>query len=181
MVLASVLERLGSTEALRYLRERVEEELRRSASAVPDLVKRGRAELEREERRLANLIELAAKGQGSRAIAEAVLGTERRVDALRENLEVLRRGREVAFTVPPESWIRDRVGRIQELLERRTERSALLIRRLLDPIKLLPASTQSSRRYVRAETTLGVLPLTENGPDSEPAPCGQGTGKVAKK
>lgn len=181
VVLASVRERVGSAEALGYLRERVEQELRRSASAVPDQVKRGQAELEREERRLANLIELAAEGQGSRAIAEAVLGTERRLDTLREHLEVLRRGRDVAFTVPPESWIRDRVGRIQDLLERRTEKSALLIRRLLGPIKLLPASTRSGRRYVRAETTLGVLPLIENEPDSELVSLGQGMGKVTGK
>ena len=81
-------------------------------------------------------------------------------------------GGEVAFTVPPESWIRDRVARIQELLERKTEKSALLIRRLLGPIRLLPASTQSGRRYLRAETTFSVLPLIENEPASGPAEAG---------
>jgi hypothetical protein len=80
---------------------------------------------------------------------------------------VLQRGREVAFTVPPESWIRDRVAKIQELLERKTDKSALLIRRLLGPIRLLPASTQSGHSYLRAETTLSVLPLIENEPASQ--------------
>ena len=103
------------------------------AGAVPDEVRQGQAELQREERRLANLIELAAEGQGSRALGEAVLGTERRVDSLRGNLKALRRVRQVAFTVPAESWIRDRVGRIQDFLDRRTEKSALLIWRLLGP------------------------------------------------
>jgi hypothetical protein len=137
-----------------------------SASAVPDQVRQGQAELEREERRLANLIELAAEGQGSRALGEAVLGTERRVDALTANLEVLRRGREVAMTAPSDSWIRERLEKIQDLLERRPGKSALLIRRLLGPIRLLPASTETGRRYLRAETTLGVLPLIENEPAS---------------
>lgn len=181
VVLSKIGERLRSTDARRYLLERVEMEVRRVADGVPDQVRLGEAMLEREERRLANLIELAAEGKGSRALADAAIETERRVDALRADLEILRRGREVALSVPPESWIRDRVGRIQDLLERRTEKSALLIRRLLGPIKLLPASTRSGRRYVRAETTLGVLPLIEIEPGSNLTPRGQGMGKVTKK
>ena len=98
--------------------------------------------------------------------------TERRVDALKTNLDVLRRGREIAFTVPPESWIRERAAKIQELLERKTERSALLIRQLLGPIRLVPASTPSGRRYLRAETSLNVLPLIENEPASDPSEAG---------
>lgn len=172
IVLSNVRERLGSIEALRYLLEKVEEELRRSADAVPEQLKLEAAELEREQRRLANFIEFVAEGRGSRALGEAVLETERHVETLKANLEVLRRGREVAFTVPPESWIRNRVGTIQDLLERRTEKSALLIRRLMGPIKLLPTSTPSGRTYLRAETSLSVLPLIENEPASDPAEAG---------
>ncbi len=172
IVLSNVRERLGSIEALRYLLEKVEEELRRSADSVPEQVKLGVAELEKEQRRLANFIEFVADGRGSRALGDAVLETERRVETLKANLDVLRRGREVAFTVPPESWIRDRVGNLQDLLERKTEKSALLIRRLLGPIRLLPASTQSGRTYLRAETTLSVLPLIENEPASDPSEAG---------
>jgi len=172
IVLSNVRERLSSAEAVRHLLEKVEDELRRSASAVPEQVRLGAAELEREQRRLANFIEFVAEGRGSRALGDAVLETERRVDALKTNLDVLRRGREIAFTVPPESWIRDRVVKTQELLERRTERSALLIRQLLGPIRLVPASTPSGRRYLRAETTLSVLPLIENEPASDPSEAG---------
>ena len=172
IVLSNVRERLNSAEAVRHLLERVEDELRRSASAVPEQVRLGAAELEREQRRLANFIEFVAEGRGSRALGDAVLETERRVDALKTNLDVLRRGREIAFTVPPESWIRDRVVKTQELLERRTERSALLIRQLLGPIRLVPASTPSGRRYLRAETNLSVLPLIENEPASDPSEAG---------
>jgi hypothetical protein len=153
IVVSNVRERLGSIEALRYLLKRVEEELRRTASTVPEQVRLGEAELERGQRRLANFVEFVAEERGSRALGEAVLEKERRIDTLKANLGVLQRGREIAFTVPPESWIRDRVAKIQEVLERKKGKSALLIRRLLGPIRLVPASTQSGRGYLRAETT----------------------------
>src|ERR1039457_3827994 len=63
--------------------------------------------------------------------------------------------------------MRDRGAKIQELWDRKTDKSALLIRRLLGPIRLLPASTQSGHSYLMEETTLSVLPLIENEPASQ--------------
>ena len=106
-----------------------------------------------EERRLANLIEFIAEGRGSRALAQAVVATERRVDELRGDLETLRRGRGAAFEAPPLEWLEERIARLQEVLERRTAQSALLLRKLLaDPdaagdarrrAPLLPSNDQS--------------------------------------
>jgi site-specific DNA recombinase len=168
IILSIVRERLTSKQAVQYLLGRVEDELHRLADAVPEKVKLGQAELERERRRLANLMEVAAEGQGSRTLGGAILETEGRVGTLKANLEVLRRKREVTVTVPPESWIRDRITKFQDLLERRPEKSALLIRRLLGPIRLVPASIKTGRKYLRAETNLGVLSLIEKKPGSGP-------------
>ena len=50
---------------------------------------------------------------------------------------------------------------LQEVLERRTERSALLLQKLLGTIKLEPAQGDIGRPYYRAVSSLGVLPLLE--------------------
>src|SRR5213594_1362005 len=42
------------------------------------------------------------------------------------------------FEPPPMEWIAERLGRLQDLLERQTERSALLLRRVLGPVRLVP-------------------------------------------
>jgi hypothetical protein len=52
--------------------------------------------------------------------------------------------------------------RLQEILERQTERSALLLRRVPSPACLVPTTSDVGRRcYHRAETALHALQLLE--------------------
>lgn len=51
-------------------------------------------------------------------------------------MEGLRVSRERIFKAPPGEWIKERVLKLQEILEDRTEKSALLLREILGPIRL---------------------------------------------
>lgn len=64
---------------------------------IPETVRTKQAELGAEERRLANFVDFIGEGRGSQALAKALVETERRVEALREELEGLRRSREKVF------------------------------------------------------------------------------------
>lgn len=175
VVLSAVRERLADAGAIRYLLERVEAELHRIAAGVPEDLRLKEASFEREQRRLANFVDFVADGRGSRALGEAIEETERRLAALRSEVELLRRGREVAFSAPPVAWIESRVEKLRDVLEARTEKSALLLRRLLGPIRLSPEETPAGRRYLKAETTLKSLALIE----IEPAPGAPEAGSTA--
>jgi hypothetical protein len=141
LVLAAVRERLGDSESIRYLLGRVEEEVRRIAAGVSEELRLKDLALTREEKRLLNLVEFVADGRGSRALEDAIAETEKRLGALRTEVDVLKRGREIAFSTPPVSWIEKRVEQLRELLEARTEKSALLLRRVLGPVRLTPEAT----------------------------------------
>src|SRR5437763_17183451 len=65
------------------------------------------------------------------------------------------------FEPPPMEWIAERLGRLQDLLERQTERSALLLRRVLGPVRLVPTRPDVGRPFYRAETALQALQLLE--------------------
>jgi hypothetical protein len=96
--------------------------------------------------------------------------TERRLEALREELQGLRRGSEKVFQAPPLEWIEERLAGMQQVLERRTERSAMLLRRLLGKIKLERTKGEIGRPYYMARTTLDTLSLLapppgEDGPE----------------
>jgi hypothetical protein len=97
--------------------------------------------------------------------------TERRLEALREELQGLRRGSEKVFQAPPLEWIEERLAGMQQVLERRTERSAMLLRRLLGKIKLERTKGEIGRPYYMARTTLDTLSLLapppgEDGPEA---------------
>ena len=55
---------------------------------------------------------------------------------------------------------------MQTVLERRTKRSALLLRKLLGPIRMEPVTPDIGRPYYRARSDLDVLAVVENDPDS---------------
>src|SRR5437867_4996017 len=65
------------------------------------------------------------------------------------------------FEPPPMEWIAERLGRLQDLLERQTERSALLLRRVLGPVRHVPTRPDVGRPFYRAETALRALELLE--------------------
>ena len=108
----------------------------------------------------------STSGRGSRALGEALAASERRVGELRGELEALRRSQETVFQAPPLAWIEERVATFQEVLERRNERSALLLRKLLGTVNMVPIRGDIGPPYYRATSTLQTLALLEPPPES---------------
>jgi hypothetical protein len=165
-ILKAVEKQLSGPEQIRYVLGRVEEEVRKLYSHIPETVRLKETELSAEELRLANFVDFVGEGRGSQALAKALVETERRVDALREELDGLRRGCEKVFQAPPVEWIEERLTQMKDLLEKRTEQSALILRRLLGQIRLEPTRGDIGRPYYLARTTLDSLALME--PLAEP-------------
>jgi hypothetical protein len=111
--------------------QRVEEEIAKLRSDLPDALKVKEAELAAEQRRMANFVDFIGEGRGSQALAKALLETERRVGSLTAEVDGLRRSREKVFRTPPVEWINDRLNNLQEVLEQRTAKSARALRSIL--------------------------------------------------
>jgi site-specific DNA recombinase len=167
VILGAVQEHIADPEQIAYVLQRVEEEIAKLRSDLPDTLKLKEAELTAEQRRLANFVDFIGEGRGSQALAKALVETERRVDQLGDEVRALRRSREKIFRPPPIEWIKDRLNNIQQVLEQRTARSAQMLRGLLGPIRLELQTPDIGRPFYRAVTTLDALALIE-----EPPPAG---------
>jgi hypothetical protein len=108
---------------IRYLLEQVDAEVAKLYAHIPETARTKEAELGAEERRLANFVDFIGEGRGSQALAKALVEAERRIAALREELDGLRRSSEKVFQAPPVEWIEERLAGMREVLERRTDRS----------------------------------------------------------
>ena len=88
--------------------------------------------------------------------------TERKVGALKEELESLHRCRGKVFQVPPIEWIQERLTKLKEILERNSDRSGLLLRKLLGPLRLQPTCVgDTDRSFYKATTSLNTLALLD--------------------
>ena len=62
---------------------------------------------------------------------------------------------------------RERLDRLQDVLERNTGPSPLLLRQLLGPIRLEPVAVDIGRPHYRAVTAIDTLALIDTEPDSQ--------------
>jgi len=166
VILGAVQEKLATPENISYVFKRVEQKVRELGSEVPGAIRLKEAELDAEERRVANFVEFIAEGRGSKALAGALTLSERKSESLKADLEALRRSRDEVFAAPPLAWIEERAAKLQEVLERRTAASALLMRNLLGRIRLEPVTPDIGRPYLRAAAKLQVLELMAKEADS---------------
>jgi hypothetical protein len=164
--------RITQSDNVQYAIERAEAEIRRLLVGGDHDLRLKRTELEAEERRVANFIEFIAEGRGSRALAEALRASEKKVETLRSEIEQIERHKSIAFESPPRPWIDARPVRIHELLERRIERSALLLRRFLAPLQLSPVKVDVGRPYYRVDSAIEPLTLFEPCPELEDGDAG---------
>ena len=164
VILGALAEQLTRAEQIRHVIERVEAEVATLSEHLPETIRAKESELSSEERRLANFIDFIGEGRGSQALANALIETESRVEALREELDALRRSRRKVFQTPPVEWIEERLSRVQEVLERRTEQSALLLRDVLGTIRLEPKKGDVGRPFYLAQTSIDCIALIEMPP-----------------
>ncbi len=95
----------------------------------------------------------------------AAIGGEIRALDYVSRPEGLRLSRDKVFRAPPIEWIRERMSKLQDVLEQRTPRSGLLLRELLGPIRLEPVSVDVGRPYYRALTSIDALALIDTPPE----------------
>ena len=160
-VLAAVRERLLDPESIRYALERVEAEVQRLHAHLPEEIQVKRAAMAAEERRIANYIGFIGEGKGTRALGEALRSAEEKAAALRRDLQAYEASAQAMFKAPPIEWIGHRLMGLQSVLEAEPTRSALELRRVLGPTRLVPIAPQVGKPYYQAETALQVLDLIE--------------------
>ena len=158
-MLDAIQAKLADPTSFRYVLERVEAEAQRLQAHLPEEIKLKRAALEAEERRVANYVAFIGEGKGTRALGEALATAEQKALALRTQLQGYEASGRTLFKAPPVEWIANRLREIQPVLETEPSLSALLLRRVLGPVRLVPVKPEIGKAYYQAETALQVLDL----------------------
>ena len=162
---------------VRYALDRVAAEVARLSGDVAELRRAKQAELGDARRRLERILEFIATGQGgeSEALGAQLAVAETRVSQLGLELAALQGRDGPVFPVPSEAWVLERVTALQQVLERRTPKSALVLRRLLGKVVLDAVRPDSGSPYYVARTQIDTFVLVEpsgplGGPDGGSCP-----------
>jgi DNA invertase Pin-like site-specific DNA recombinase len=85
VILEAVKDEIADPEHVAYVLGRVEEQIAKLRSDLPDTLKLKEAELSAEQRRLVNFVDFIGEGRGTQALAKALVETERCVEVGRRS------------------------------------------------------------------------------------------------
>ncbi len=175
ILLSMLREKLDNTDNIAYVLKRVEEKVKEMHAEVPETIRLKEIELNAEQRRIDNFVSYIAEGRSSVAVGKALEAAEQRAEQLASDLTTLKASRDRVFKAPPPEWIKERITTLQEVLERRVGKSALILRKILGKIRLEPVRPEIGKSYLRARCNLQALALLEIKPDSSELESGQST------
>ncbi len=135
-------------EVLELIYERVAKLVKQLHSHVPDELRLKKVELNRAETRVHNFIEFIAQGRATPGLADALSQAESQVKSLSADVLSMESAKDQTFTPPTRSWITDRVRQLDDVLAKRTEQSALALRRLTGAVTLTPRKPEVGRPYI---------------------------------
>ena len=151
VILGALRDRLLQPEPVCQVLDRVHEEVKTLCAHVPDMLKAKTAQLAAARLRVDRIVNFVSLGraQDSKALAEALAENEALVVSLEAEVENLRQASDSRVRFPSRAWIEKRLAALRELLERRTEASGLLLRRLLGRMVLEPVYPDQGRSLLR--------------------------------
>ena len=169
VILGALSERVLQPDPVSRVLDQVRHQITVLSETVPDLLKTKRAQLEEARRRVSRIVNFVTSGGAgdSPALAAALARDEESVRSLEVEVRVLGETSGPRVPFPSRAWIVKRLAVLRDLLQRRTEASGLLLRRLLGRIVLEPVYPEEGAPYYLARTALDVLVLLESfGSDS---------------
>jgi len=158
-ILKKLQEELLNPEKVHEILKRVEQEIEKKFSTVPEELKLKKAALEKIQDRINHFVRFVSEGRASKAIGDALADAEKDEQNLRQDVEALEQSRQGLFQTPPVEWISHRLKDLQGILEKNTSESALVLRRLLGPITLMPAKPDIGKPYYQLSTKLNTVAL----------------------
>jgi len=146
-------------DVLAAVYERTAVKIKEHFAHVPEELRIKKIELNRAETRVHNFIEFIASGRATPGLADALGQAEEQVKKLSADVTSMESAKDHAFTPPPRAWIEDRITKLNDLLAKRTEKSALAFRRLTGAVTLTPKQPQVGRPYFQAACKFDSLNL----------------------
>ena len=157
----ALLQKVLKPEHIDLIYKKVAVEIQKQFSHIPEDIRFKKLELNKVENRIYRFIEFIAEGKSTSSVATALEDAETNAKRIKNDLEFLEQTKNEAFEPPPLEWINHRISKIQDVLESKTEKSALLLRKLTGKIILIPTTPDIGRPYYYAKSKLKAFALLD--------------------
>ena len=150
----ALYEKVLKPEHLQMIYKKISEEIQKQSAHIPEEIRLKKLELNKTEIRIHRFVEFIAQAKATVSIASALEEAESKAATLKSELNCLERSKRETFEPPPLEWLTHKIGDVQGILEQRTSKSALLLRKLTGKITLTPKKPDVGKSYYHAKSRL---------------------------
>lgn len=165
----AVFEKVLVPEYLDSIYEKAFEVVKKEFAHIPEELSRKKLDLQKAQRQVKKLIEFLVDGEGE-SVRQALEETEANIRGLKSDIECLNKALQDNVVRPSKDWIGATVAELKSLLQMKTEKSALVLRKILgEEITLTPEVSENGKKFYKATTKIGTLSLlgkSEKGSNS---------------
>ena len=164
LFIKALSQKVFKSEHINLIYKKVAKEIQKQFSHIPEDIRLKKIELNKMETRVHRFVEFIAEAKATASIATALEDAEETVKKLKMEIGSLEQTKNDAFEPPPVEWIDHRIKQVQDVLESKTEKSALLLRKLFGKITLTPRLPDIGKPYYHAKSKFKSFALLENKP-----------------
>ena len=167
LFMEALSQKVFKSEHLDLIYKKVAKEIQKQFSHISEDIRLKKIELNKMETRVHRFVEFIAEAKATASIATALEDAEKNVAKLKMEIESLEQTKHDAFEPPPVEWIDHRIQQVQDILESRTEKSALLLRQLFGKITLTPMNPDIGKPYYQAVSKFKSFALLKSKSNSQ--------------
>ena len=147
IIISKVKEKVLTPDNLFQIYKRVEELAAKEMNTVPDQIKKKQANLDKTRQEVDNYMNFIKIGNISKSVSDAISDAEKRLEQLKAEIESFKYQIEQNFKAPPKEWIKYRIDRLTDTLNRNTVASGLALKALLGSVTLEPILSKENDFY----------------------------------
>jgi len=158
-------------ENIEYIYKNIEKYIAQTLNTVPEGLKQKKAQSEKIQAELQNLLNFIKAGNFSKMVSDAITDAENRQEKLSSEMKALDFQKNNAFKAPLKEWIDNKLEKLHEILDPNTKASALALKELLGTIDLEPVQSDpivengriiEQKPHYRASSNIETLALLDN-------------------
>ena len=140
-------EKILTIENIEYVYRRVEKLISKSLNKIPGEIRKKKSQYEKILSEIQNYLNYIKIGNFSSAVSEALKESENKGETLKKEIDLLSYQKQNKFTSSPKEWIKHRLEKLRDTLNKNTTSSSLALKELLGKITMEPVTDKKSDFY----------------------------------
>ena len=158
-IISDLKNKILTVENIQYVYKNVEKLISKGLNDIPEKIKKKKQQYDKILSEIQNYLNYIKIGNFSNAVSEALKDTEEKGETLKKEINLLSYQKQNKFISPPREWLKHRLDKLRDTLNKNTTTSSKALKELLGTISMEPVTdNRSDFFYIVSEGDIKFKP-----------------------